>query len=257
MPLETLVPQIEALLFVSPQPLSPRQLSKLLSVDGRRVREAIDALREQCESRGIEPVEVAGGFQFRSKPAQAELLRSFLQAKPSRLSRAALESLAIVAYKQPLTRAEVEDIRGVDSGAVLRGLLERRLLRILGRKEEPGRPILYGTSTTFLELFGLKSLKELPTLREFVELSEEHQQLVEREAPTEEQAARRELEDYLSDLEDVDVDEEIEPLEPSGVIGDDDDEDIAVHTPNADEPPPESTNAAAEADASDEDEPSS
>ena len=216
-PVETLLPQLEALLFVSPQPLGPRQLAKLLGVNTRRTREAIEALREQCEARGIEPVEVAGGYQFRTKPAHAELLRSFLQAKPSRLSRAALESLAIVAYKQPLTRAEVEDIRGVDSGAVLRGLLERRLLRILGRKEEPGRPILYGTSSTFLELFGLKSLKELPTLREFVELSDEHQRLVEREAPTEEQAARRELEDYLADLQEVD--EAAEPLAPSGQIG--------------------------------------
>ena len=103
--------------------------------------------------------------------------------KPQRLTRAALETLAIVAYRQPVTRPEVEDIRGVDCGAVLKALLERRLIKILGKKEEPGRPILYGTTREFLEFFALKDLASLPTLREFHELSEEHREIVEKEAP--------------------------------------------------------------------------
>jgi segregation and condensation protein B len=105
--------------------------------------------------------------------------------KPHRLTRAALETLAIVAYRQPVTRPEVEEIRGVDSGAVMKALLERRLLKILGKKEEPGRPILYGTTREFLEFFALKDLASLPTLREFHELSEEHRDIVEKEAPAE------------------------------------------------------------------------
>lgn len=203
--------QVESLLFVSASPISVRALANTLSVEAREVRHAIEMLKEDSLDRGIEPVEVSGGYQLRTKAEHGELLRQFLQAKPSRLSRAALETLAIVAYRQPIIRAEVEDVRGVDSGAVLRGLLERRLVRILGRKEEPGRPILYGTSPFFLELFGIKSLKELPTLREFVELSEEHQRLVDRQAPLFDDEADREVEDYLSDLENSPLDLEDSP----------------------------------------------
>jgi segregation and condensation protein B len=176
-------------------------LARELLVETGDVREGLHHLQEQSRNRGIMPQEVAGGWQLRTHTKYATLLRDFLQAKPSRLSRASLETLSIVAYKQPLTRAEVEDIRGVDCGAVLRGLLERRLLRILGKKDEPGRPILYGTAPLFLELFGLKSLKELPTLREFVELSEEHQRIVDSQAPLAEEVAQREISDYLSELD--------------------------------------------------------
>ena len=110
-------------------------------------------------------------------------MRRFLRVKPQRLTRAALETLAIVAYRQPVTRPEVEEIRGVDCGAVMKALLERKLVKILGKKEEPGRPILYGTTREFLEFFALKDLASLPTLREFHELSEEHREIVEKEAP--------------------------------------------------------------------------
>jgi segregation and condensation protein B len=106
-----------------------------------------------------------------------------LQVKPMRLTRAALETLAIVAYRQPITRPEIEDLRGVDSGAVTKALLERKLIRILGKKDEPGRPLLYGTSKEFLELFNLRDLTQLPTLREFQELSEESRRIVEEETP--------------------------------------------------------------------------
>jgi segregation and condensation protein B len=103
--------------------------------------------------------------------------------KPQRLTRAAVESLAIIAYRQPVTRREIEGIRGVDCGAVIKALLDRRLIKILGKKEEVGRPILYGTTKEFLEFFALKDLGALPTLREFHELTEEHQEIVEQETP--------------------------------------------------------------------------
>jgi segregation and condensation protein B len=131
--------------------------------------------------------EVAGGWQLRSSPDNSAFARRFLKVKPQRLTRAALETLAIIAYRQPVTRPEVEEIRGVDCGAVVKALLERKLIKILGKKEEPGRPILYGTSREFLEFFALKDLASLPTLREFHELSQEHREIVEKvpEAPIE------------------------------------------------------------------------
>ena len=106
-------------------------------------------------------------------------MRRLLQIRPQRLTRPALETLAVIAYRQPVTRPEIEDIRGVDCGAVLKALLERKLIKILGKKEEPGHPLLYGSTREFLEFFNLKNLASLPTLREFQELSEEHRQIVE------------------------------------------------------------------------------
>jgi segregation and condensation protein B len=135
---------------------------------------------------GIVLHEVAGGWQLRTDPGSAEYVRRFLRVKPQRLTRAALETLAIIAYRQPVTRPEIEEIRGVDCGAVVKALLERKLVKILGKKEEPGRPMLYGTTREFLEFFALKDLASLPTLREFHELSEEHREIVEKELPAEE-----------------------------------------------------------------------
>src|SRR5262249_24564625 len=117
--------------------------------------------------------EIGGGYQLRTLPELAPWLAELQPAPPLRLSRPALETLAIVAYKQPLTRAEIEQVRGVDVGAVLRSLLERRLVRITGHREVPGRPILYATTRRFLEVFGLAELADLPTLREIEELLRE------------------------------------------------------------------------------------
>src|SRR5207237_149502 len=123
---------------------------------------------------GIQLHPVAGGYQYRSNPENAAWVQRLLQQKPVKLSRAQLETLAIVAYRQPITRPEIDQIRGVDSGGTLKTLLDRSLVRILGKKEEPGRPMLYGSSREFLEFFNLRDLKDLPTLREFHELTEEH-----------------------------------------------------------------------------------
>jgi len=162
--IDHLAMKVEALLFVASTPVSTGALARLLGVEVRDVREALEALRLGCAARGVEPVEVAGGVQLRTKAEHGDLLRQFLQAKPSRLSRAALETLAIVAYRQPVTKAAIERVRGVDAEYALRSLLHRRLVVELGRADAPGRPILYGTSVEFLERFGLLSLNDLPLL---------------------------------------------------------------------------------------------
>jgi segregation and condensation protein B len=176
---------VEALLFAAEKPLDLAQLREITEMDESLLKQAIEALQQRYSAgtSGTVLVEVAGRWQFRTDPELAAYVRRMLQVKPMRLTRAALETLAIVAYRQPVTRPEVEDLRGVDSGAVLKALLERKLIRILGKKDEPGRPLLYGTTKEFLELFNLRDLTQLPTLREFQELSEESRKIVEEEAP--------------------------------------------------------------------------
>ena len=133
---------------------------------------------------GVALIDLGGRWQLRTEPQTGAYVRRLLQVKPLRLTRAALETLAIIAYRQPITRPEMEDLRGVDCGAVTKALLERKLIRILGKKDEPGRPLIYGTTKEFLELFNLRDLTQLPTLREFQELSEESRRIVEGEAET-------------------------------------------------------------------------
>ncbi len=176
---------IESLLFVSDKPLALEQLHEATGIAPERITKALSKLAGQRREgiAGVVLHEVGGGWQLRTDPGSAEYVRRYLKVKPQRLTRAAVETMAIIAYRQPVTRPEIEDIRGVDTGAVLKALLERRLIKILGKKEEVGRPILYGTTREFLEFFAIKDLSSLPTLREFQELSEEHQEIVEKEAP--------------------------------------------------------------------------
>jgi segregation and condensation protein B len=185
LPAERVRTIVESLLFVTDRPVTVEQLHEATGIDRPLLVSALQSLGEihRAEASGIVLSEVAGGWQLRTDPGSAEYVRRFLRVKPQRLTRAALETLAIVAYRQPVTRPEIEDVRGVDSAAVLKALLERRLIKILGKKEEVGRPILYGTTREFLEFFALKDLSALPTLREFQELSEEHRTLVDQEAP--------------------------------------------------------------------------
>ncbi|MEO0324541.1 MAG: SMC-Scp complex subunit ScpB [Myxococcota bacterium] len=171
---------LESLVFVADKPITERQLAKLSGRPLPEVREALARLEERYEGRGVELQAVAGGYQFRSAAANAAFVRELVARRPVRLTRAQLETLSIVSYRQPVTRPEVDEIRGVDSGSALKVLSERGLLRVLGRKDEPGRPLLYGTSKLFLEFFGLKSLGDLPTLKEFTELSDESRGIFER-----------------------------------------------------------------------------
>ncbi len=172
---------LEALVFASDKPVKSGELARLASAPVKQVRELLEELKATYAGRGIVLDEVAGGWLFRTSVEYAPFVREMSSEKPVRLSRAQVETLAIAAYRQPITRPEVDDIRGVDSGATLKLLLERDLVRIVGKKDEPGRPILYGTTTHFLEFFGLKSLKDLPTLKEFTELSDESRLVAEAE----------------------------------------------------------------------------
>lgn len=168
---------VEALIFVAEEPMTANSLLLVLSeadVDKVAIKQAIESLQQEYAERngGIELREVAGGWQFRTQADAAEWVARLNVPKPVRLSQAALETLAMVAYRQPIVRAEVEEIRGVDCGGVLKTLLERNLIKIVGKRDDPGTPLLYGTTKEFLSLFNMQSLKDLPTLREFHELEQ-------------------------------------------------------------------------------------
>jgi segregation and condensation protein B len=171
---------IESLLFASDKALGLSDLKRLLGErDGKKISAAVESLIERRKGTGIEVIALSTGWHLRTSAENASWVSKLLVGRPVRLSRAMLETLAIVAYRQPVTRPEVDDIRGVDCGAVLKTLLDRGLIRIIGKKEEVGRPMLYGTTPEFLRVFNLRDLSELPTLREFSDLSAEDQSRVE------------------------------------------------------------------------------
>ena len=166
---------IEALIFVSDTPITSSKMEGVLEgVKEKEISSVIDDLIREYEERneGIFLREVAGGYQFRTGETVGSWVQKLKGQKPAALSPAAMETLAVVAYRQPVMRFEIEKVRGVDISGTLRGLLEKNLVRIVGRKDVPGRPMIYGTTGKFLETFGLKTLSDLPTLREFKELGE-------------------------------------------------------------------------------------
>jgi segregation and condensation protein B len=163
---------IESLLFVAEEPLTIERLAKIISESQTgQIRQALEELAAEYAARqgGFFLNEIAGGYQFRTRPEHIQWITRLLQPKPLQLSKAALETLAIIAYKQPVIRSDIEHIRGVDCGGVLRVLLERKFIRVLGRRELPGRPLIYATTKRFLEVFGLKNLEDLPTPKEIEE----------------------------------------------------------------------------------------
>lgn len=157
---------LECLLFVAGEPLSIKELVKATETDSEAVLTAIGLLRERYIGSSLHVVEIAGGFQMATRPEYAPIVGKLLAPNANRLSKPALETITIVAYRQPCTQAEIEAIRGVVVDGVLKTLLERELIREAGRKQTPGRPILYGTTDLFLHYFGLASLDELPKLDE-------------------------------------------------------------------------------------------
>ncbi len=160
----SLIHQVEALLLASDEPLTLQKLRDLLDdTPSSELRDALAELEAHYADRGINIVQVAGGWQFQTSPDYAETVSQLWQTRPAKLSRSMLETLAIIAYRQPTTRAEIEALRGMKvSSSILGGLQERGWVKVLGRKEVPGRPHLYGTGKTFLTDFGLNSLRDLP-----------------------------------------------------------------------------------------------
>ena len=164
---------IESLLLVADEPLSVDRIKSILDqAEKNEIKNALEELSSDYENRkgGFFLREVAGGYQIRTRPEYREWIKRLIQPKPMRLSKAALETLAIIAYKQPIIRNDIEHIRGVNCGGILRMLLERKLVRVLGRKAIPGRPLVYATTKQFLEVFELKNLEDLPTPKEISEL---------------------------------------------------------------------------------------
>ncbi len=173
--MEDIMSVVEALLFASDTPLTVDRIKDVLGeTDRKEVVQALAGLKQEYEEKkcGFQLFEVAGGFQLRTRPDLAHWIKKLRGLKPSMLSPAALETLAVVAYRQPVVKADIDRIRGVDVSGTLKGLLEKRLVRMVGRKDVPGKPIMYGTTKRFLEVFNLKDLAELPTLRELKELPE-------------------------------------------------------------------------------------
>jgi len=166
---EELIPVLEALLFAAGGPVKVRELCEALDgAEPRVVQGALGAMKRRMAdaNRGIELVQVSGAWQLRTDPRFAGPVLTLLGTRPARLSRAALEVLSVVAYQQPVTRGDVEKLRGVDCGGVMRVLAEKGLIRVSGRRDQPGRPHEYRTTAGFLQLFGLPGLDHLPTLRE-------------------------------------------------------------------------------------------
>ncbi len=164
------VAAVEALVFAAGEPVSTRRLADVLALEPDDIRIALKVLqgRFRGPERGIHLERVAAGWQLRTAPPYATQILQLLGHRPTKLSRAALEILAVVAYRQPVTRHEIDQLRGVDSGGVLRKLLDKKLVRVSGRRDEPGRPLEYRTSATFLEMFALPNLGALPQLRDRV-----------------------------------------------------------------------------------------
>ncbi len=169
-------PIVDALIFASETPLSVQKIRQILlegqgdeGVSAQEIRKVIEEInRDNRENqRGFYLQEVAGGYQYRTRPNYAQWIKKLKKPKPFRLTQSTLETLAIIAYKQPITRAEIDTIRGVDSGGTVKNLLERDLIKIAGRKDIPGRPFVFATTRRFLEVFGFEKLSDLPNLREF------------------------------------------------------------------------------------------
>ncbi|HEU0116577.1 MAG TPA: SMC-Scp complex subunit ScpB, partial [Thermomicrobiales bacterium] len=170
---------VEALVFASDRPLTVQRLRQLTRVgDVRRLQQALAELSEDYGERGLVLQQVSGGYHFRTRTQFSAWVQQLIAGRPVRLSRAQLETLAIIAYRQPITRPEIDDIRGVDSTATLKLLIDRMLIRVLGKREEVGRPMLYGTTKEFLDFFSLGDLRELPTLREYSELTAESRKVM-------------------------------------------------------------------------------
>ena len=167
-----LIASISSVLFVSPKPISVVKIARVLEKEEDEIKLALDEIKSlfSDDTHGFSLHEVAGGYQFKTGEQFADTIKKLITKKNRKLTQAASETLAMIAYKQPIQRAEIEAVRGVDALPTLKTLLDARLVRIVGRENTPGHPALYGTTDIFLEKFGLKDLSELPTIRELEEI---------------------------------------------------------------------------------------
>jgi segregation and condensation protein B len=196
---------VEALLFASDKPLTIKEIHAVLpDAKPAEIAGALRVLKYEHEAMGRSFAlhEVGGGFQFRSRPEYGAYILKMLQASPARLSRATMETLAVIAYKQPVLRQEIERLRGVDVGGILKTLLEKGLVKIMGRKNLPGRPLVYGTTRKFLEVFDLKDIESLPKIKELKALGSEDDE-------------QQSLFDQKSDQEEISADEAPPQEEPT------------------------------------------
>jgi segregation and condensation protein B len=181
--IEHCLPIIEAMIFASPQPMPLAQLEQIFQEEGHPLdrallKQALESLQQACEGRAVALVEIASGYQYRVKPEFAPWLAKLTEERPPRYSRALLETLALIIYRQPVTRAEIEEVRGVAvSSHILRTLLDREWVKVVGHKDVPGKPALFATTRAFLDYFGLKNLRDLPPLEDFTNLDEAGEQL--------------------------------------------------------------------------------
>lgn len=205
---------VEAILFVADRPVPIKYFQNVLDgLDGEEIAAVIEEFHSAHEGGGTEIVEIAGGLQMRTRPEYGKWIKKFHKINRStRLSQASLETLSIIAYKQPITRQEIEDIRGVDSSGPVKTLLDKNLVKSMGRKKLPGKPMTFGTTGKFLEYFGLVKLSDLPTLKDFAEEPEPAQGAIDFDEPS----------GKLS--EDILMEEEAALVEPAEEDYDDDDE---------------------------------
>ena len=204
---------VEAALLAAGRPLRVEQLLELFSEDERpdpaRIREVLTHLQEEYQGRGMELREVASGFRIQVRAELAPWVSRVWEEKPARYSRALLETLALVAYRQPVTRAEIEDIRGVSvSSNIVKTLIEREWIRVVGHRDMPGKPALYATTRQFLDYFGMRSLDDLPTLAEIRDLDS-----INRELDLRQQAAEQEIKLRLTETPD-ETEPELAPPRP-------------------------------------------
>lgn len=228
MEINELKPILEAMIFAAEDPLSLNAIALVFQETGiekKRIEEALEVLAKDYNedaAKGLMLRQASGGWQFATKPDLAVWMQKLNVAKPKTLSQPALETLAVIAYRQPVIRSEIETIRGVDTGGVLKTLLERGLIKIMGRKEEAGLPLIYGTTPAFLELFHLNRLDELPSMKEIEQMVEAEATAAEGEAP---QVPGVETE--------WEVDEVLEGAAPLGLVGGGDDGEALVDLENS------------------------
>lgn len=208
---------IEAALFAVGHPMSIEQIMKLFDDDERPstslVKEVLNELQQECEGRGVELTQVASGYRYQSRQQYSEWLSRLWEERPAKYSRAALETLALIAYRQPVTRAEIEDVRGVGvSSSIIKTMVEREWIRVVGHRDVPGRPALYATTKQFLDYFNMKSLDDLPTLAEIKDLEELNPEL---DLPNPNEESPDEEENDISLDSSGDVLEEVQSSKPS------------------------------------------